>query len=453
MTVDQRRGSLLVIFLTVLIDLLGFGMVLPLLPLYGDQFARMHDLSPTQVGWTVGLLMASFSAMQFLFLPIWGRLSDRIGRRPVLIVGLTGSTLFYALFGLSTAWQSLIGLFIARIGAGIAGATISTAQAYIADVTTKEKRAKGMALIGAAFALGFTLGPLLGAVALLGDGKAELSPWPGYTAACLSGVALLLAIFRLPESLRPGASAVTARSWWDSSSMRAALATPSVGTLIVTSFIAVFSFANFESTLSKLIDKIMLQFEAGTLESPLLTRLTAAIYRRGYDDANDVRLIVVLVVFAFLGLVLTLAQGVLVRRLAGRLSEATMAVVGALSAIAGFALLGWAARADDFPLVLVAIAIEVVGFAFVNPSLQSLISRRSDPARQGGILGLAQSATSLARIFGTLYGLRLFAQSPPGTYWSAAGLMCVGLALIIVAARGGRDYPSAPAAAAGRLDG
>ena len=125
MVESPRRGSLLVIFLTVFIDLLGFGMVMPLLPIYGKQFDASYA--------TLGLLMASFSAMQFLFAPLWGRLSDRVGRRPVLMLGLAGSVVFYTLFGVATVWQSLAGLFIARIGAGIAGATISTAQAYIAD--------------------------------------------------------------------------------------------------------------------------------------------------------------------------------------------------------------------------------------------------------------------------------------------------------------------------------
>ena len=157
-----RRSALLIIFLTVFIDLLGFGMVLPLLPIYGQHFAEMHGFTEQQTGIVVGLLMSSFSAMQFLFLPIWGRLSDRFGRRPIVILGLAGSTLFYAMFGLATMWRSLAGLFITRIGAGIAGATISTAQAFIADCTGKQERAKGMALIGAAFALGFTVGPVLG---------------------------------------------------------------------------------------------------------------------------------------------------------------------------------------------------------------------------------------------------------------------------------------------------
>ncbi len=190
MSETPRRGSLLVIFLTVFIDLLGFGMVLPLLPIYAQSF----DVGAS--GWVLGLLMASFSAMQFLFAPLWGRLSDRIGRRPVLMVGLAGSVVFYTLFGIATVLQSIAWLFVARIGAGIAGATISTAQAYIADSTSLENRAKGMALIGAAFGFGFTLGPLLGGLALPGEGS-QPGPGPGYVAAGLSALALLLALVQI----------------------------------------------------------------------------------------------------------------------------------------------------------------------------------------------------------------------------------------------------------------
>ena len=149
------KASLFLIFLTVFIDLLGFGIVLPLLPRYGEHFQIE--------GVWLGALMASFSLMQFLFAPVWGQISDRVGRRPVLLIGLAGSTLFYGLFGYATSLGvsgAFLGLsvvpwlFISRIGAGIACATIPTAQAYIADITGPEKRAKGMALIGAAFGLG-----------------------------------------------------------------------------------------------------------------------------------------------------------------------------------------------------------------------------------------------------------------------------------------------------------
>ena len=183
---------LIIIFITVFIDLLGFGIVLPLLPRYGKYFGADEV--------TLGLLMASFSAMQFVFAPLWGRLSDRIGRRPVLLLGLAGSTVSYAMFGFASSLGndgSLLGLtavpwfFITRIGAGIAGATIPTAQAYIADSTGPEGRAKGMALIGAAFGIGFTFGPLLGAMFVSDKSDGPPSPGVGFLAAGLSAAAFL----------------------------------------------------------------------------------------------------------------------------------------------------------------------------------------------------------------------------------------------------------------------
>jgi DHA1 family tetracycline resistance protein-like MFS transporter len=460
-----RKSALLIIFLTVFIDLLGFGMVLPLLPIYGQHFAEMHGFTEQQTGLVVGLLMSSFSAMQFLFLPIWGRLSDRYGRRPIVIIGLAGSTFFYAMFGLATMWRSLAGLFITRIGAGIAGATISTAQAFIADCTGKNERAKGMALIGAAFALGFTVGPVLGGAALLAGGEAATSPWPGFLAAALSGGALLLAIFRLPESLSRDSESA-ARSLFDRRGLQAALARPSIGLLLLASFVAVFSFANFESTLSLQIKQMVgsdrdhdfaerledsLEAAPATTEnapadamrpihSAPLAKLIAMGKSLGYREADKLTLFVVLATFAYLGIILTLAQGFLVRRLSGRISEGAMATGGAVTAILGFVLLAVAAERNDFTLLLEAMALEVVGFAFVNPSLQSLLSRRSDPREQGSILGLGQSMTSLARIMGPVFGVSLFARRQDFPYWAATGLMVLGIVMIVVAARGGRDF-------------
>ena len=165
-----NKATLFIVFLTVFIDLLGFGIVLPLLPRYGALFNAS--------GWQLGMLMASFSAMQFVFAPMWGALSDRIGRRPILMLGLAGSTISYGLFGLVSThgrdglilgFSPLVWMYVTRIGAGIAGATISTAQAVIADCTGAENRGKGMALIGAAFGIGFTFGPLIGAICGLVD--------------------------------------------------------------------------------------------------------------------------------------------------------------------------------------------------------------------------------------------------------------------------------------------
>ncbi|HWA98859.1 MAG TPA: MFS transporter [Pirellulales bacterium] len=408
----HRPGSLLIIFLTVFIDLLGFGIVLPLLPLYGRQFAADYSLSPAATGWTIGLLMSSFSAMQFLFAPWWGRLSDRIGRRPVLLVGLAGSVVFYFLFGIATLWRNMTLLFVSRIGAGIAGATISTAQAYIADTTSKESRTKGMALIGAAFGLGFTFGPLFGYLAVP-SGTGDPGAGPGYAAAALSFVALGLAIFLLPESLSPE-SERAARRAFDFASLRDALATPSIGVLLLTNFICVLSFANFESTMALLIKD-----EAGH-------------FRFTFQQ--------VCLTFAYVGLALTVVQGGIVRRVSGRMAEATMAAGGAVTEIVGFLLLGRAALSGSIAELLVALAVVVAGFAFITPSVNSLLSRRSDPTKQGGVLGLAQSTSALARILGPLLGNRLFASGAELPLWLAAGLMGVGLVLVLAGARRGHDY-------------
>ncbi len=174
----SARSALFIVFLVVVIDLLGFGIVLPLLPRYGRIYVG-QIIDPTapqsdwRVGAVVGALMAVFSLMQFLFAPLWGRISDRVGRRPILLIGLVGSVIFYTLFGYATdlppttmAVLALVLLFVSRGGAGVAGATIATAQAVVADCTTPEKRKHGMALIGMAFGVGFAFGPLVAAAAL-----------------------------------------------------------------------------------------------------------------------------------------------------------------------------------------------------------------------------------------------------------------------------------------------
>ena len=409
-----NKGSLAVVFLTVFIDLLGFGIVLPLLPIYARQFV------PDETGVTLGLLAASFSAMQFLFAPVWGRLSDRVGRRPVLMIGLAGSVVFYTLFGLATTWQSVFWMFVSRIGAGIAGATIPTAQAYIADTTTRENRMKGMAIIGAAFGLGFTFGPLIGAAALWAAGGG-LSPWPGYVAAALSAAALLLAVFKLPEPLRPD-SAAAHRTLLDLAAFRRALAMPTVGALILTSFVSILSFGTFEATLSFVLK--VEPDEGG--------------FGFGYVD--------VFLMFALLGLSHAVAQG-FVRRLASRLPEARMASAGATVSIVGFLLLTAATATGSLSLFVAAMIIESTGFAFMPASLQSLISRRSDPAEQGAVLGVAQGTGAVARILAHGIGIPLFRALPELPFLVGAALMIVALILVSRSARGGRDFaPGANAA-------
>ncbi|MGE0757934.1 MAG: MFS transporter [Pirellulaceae bacterium] len=408
-----RRGSLLIIFLVIFIDLLGFGMVIPLLPIYADQFTLDES------GLVLGLLMASFSAMQFLVSPLWGRLSDRIGRRPVLLVGLLGSTFFYALFGVATVLKSLTLLFVSRLGAGVAGATIATAQAYIADSTTIEKRPKGMALIGMAFGMGFTFGPLFGFLAVP-DRNAAPGPWPGYAAALLSAFAFGLALFLLPESLTVSHSSsaeANGRSWH---AWRTALSIPSIAYLLVATFVCVYSFAMFETTLSLLIKG------------------------SEHDATNPFAFSweQVCLTYAYIGLVLSVVQGGVVRRLAGRFPEGTLAGLGAAIQVAAFGLTTLAVQQTSVGMLFVSLTAVVTGFAFMQPNLQSLLSRRSNPAQQGLILGVGQSISSLARIAGAAMGIPLLFLGQRVPYVVALGLMVVGLLLVWTADRMGRDYPS-----------
>jgi MFS family permease len=405
------NAPLLIIFITVFIDLLGFGIVMPLLPRYGKFFGADK--------FTLGLLMASFSAMQFVFAPLWGRLSDRIGRRPVLLLGLAGSAVFYGLFGFATSLgnDTLLGLsalpwlFLTRIGAGIAGATIPTAQAYIADSTTRETRGKGMALIGAAFGIGFTFGPLLGSLFAAKSLHEPPSAAVGYIASGLSALAFLWALARLPESLQTEAVAPRT-SLWHLKSLGRALAQPTIGLLLLTIFLTTFAFAQFESTLSLLTQHFGLP-----------------------DDEN-------FYVFAYVGFVLTLSQGVLVRRLAPRLGEFRMSLIGTLLMTVGLLLIGMIANQKSTVLLFAILPISVMGFSALTPSLQALLSLRSRADEQGEMLGVGQSMSALARILGPVAGLSLLkvGEQRPEIgmalpYWVGAGLMLAG-ALMVLALRG-----------------
>lgn len=436
----SHRTALAAIFATVCVDLLGFGLLMPLLPLYGKDL--LQGRSNVEQGAWLGLLMVSFSLMQFLFAPLWGRLSDRIGRRPVLLASLCGSAVFYAVFGFASLARSLGGMLAARIGAGIASATIPTAQAYIADVTPPEKRAKGMALIGAAFGLGFTLGPMLAALALVvtwNEASGGFSPWPGFLASGLSLAALAFAAFRLPESYDP--SRITeSHKHFDWASLRAALAIPSIGLLLATGFLAVFSLANFEGTISLAIDAKLQESRATDAAEPVADRPVSDLHSRETLD----KLLKLLFLFTYIGVVQSLIQGVLVRRLANFVSDAWLAVCGAMLSIAGFALLALAMHVEraGAGFFMAAATVVISGIAFVFPAIPSLLSRRSDPGEQGGVLGAAESISSIARISGVYLGVNLFKQIPALPYWLAAGLMALALILVSAAARSGRDWGS-----------
>lgn len=398
---ESKKTPLLIIFVTVFIDLLGFGIVLPLLP----RYAKAFEAGP----WALGALMASFSAMQFFFAPVWGRVSDRIGRRPVILLGLAGSTISYALFGYASSLGGggqifglgiLSWLFITRIGAGIAGATIPTAQAYIADTTGRGDRTKGMALIGAAFGIGFTFGPLIGALFVSNDPTAPPSSGAGYAAAGLSGAAFLWALLKLPESLKPGESTPAVESHLKN--LGSAFRDTAIGMILLTIFLTTFAFAQFETTLSLLTEAL------------------------GEGERDNFLL------FAYVGLILTLSQGLIIRRLSTKIAPQKLALGGTAVMTVGLALIGVAGRGQSVAQLYWFLPIAVVGFSAVTPSLQALLSLRTSPDRQGEVLGTGQSMSALARILGPLAGMRLFDESHvEWPYWVGAGLMLVGLVLVM----------------------
>lgn len=409
---SSNRAALLIVFLVVFIDLLGFGIVLPMLPVIANTYVA--DVlgpagDPKVAGLIIGLLMASFSLMQFLFAPGWGRLSDRVGRRPILLLGLVGSVAFYALFGYAAslpteaATLALALLFVARSGAGVAGATIATAQAVIADSTPPEKRKHGMALIGAAFGIGFTFGPLIA------FGSLSLFPGHlegiGYTAAGLSFVALMLGIKLLPETRRFESEPSARRKILDFSAIKKAFGSQAIRPVILTFFMASLGFGAFETTLALLLKEVF-----------------------GFEEKNS------FLIFAYIGFVLMLTQGVFYRRLAKRVTEVTFMTLGILFMAAGVGTLGAVTVAgtqlhlavpetsaatspatahEPLPWTMIgglglALTFSVIGFAFVTPSAQALVSRRTDANQQGEILGVNQSASALARILGPIFGVVLY---------------------------------------------
>jgi DHA1 family tetracycline resistance protein-like MFS transporter len=371
-----------IIFMTVFIDLIGFGIVIPLAPFYAEHFGASAMV--------VGMLQASFSLMQFLFAPFWGRLSDRIGRKPVILIGLFGSAVCYLVFGLA---ESLAVLFVARILAGIAGANIATAQAYMADVTTPENRAKGMGLIGAAFGLGFIFGPAIGGL-LSGFGPAV----PPLFAGALSFVNFVAACFVLPESrvvssvARPRVSRLKA--------LTNALTRPGLPQLLLIFFLVTGAFSSFEATFALFGER-----------------------RFGFTPSN------IGYVFAFVGVVLTMVQGGLVGRLAKRFGEQRLMPAGILALAAGLALLPLVTSTAG---LLVACALLAIGNGFNNPSVSSLISRITSADDQGGVLGVSQSVSSLARIIGPFAGGAAFDRfGAVAPFTGAAAIMVVALIIAL----------------------
>ena len=354
----MKRSPLLVIFVTVFIDLVGFGIVIPVLPYYAE--GTRFGATPREVG----LLFASYSVMQLIFSPVLGRFSDKYGRRPILIISLLGTCLGFLILGFAT---TLLMLFIGRIIDGISGGNISTAQAYIADVTTKENRAKGMGLIGAAFGLGFVFGPAIGGI---------LSRWginiPFLFAGGLAFANVILLYFTLPETVtrdHPArVSAASGRGW---KQLIDALRQPQLAFVLAIYFLSIVAFSIMTTVFALFM-----------------------MFRLGYDPWHSGW------IFAFVGIVSALVQGGLIGKLVKRFGEPTLVIAGGLLFTLSLFVSPFVTAATGLVGILSIVALSAIGNALAAPSLTSLGSKSASAAEQGSILGVMQSVASLARAVG-----------------------------------------------------
>jgi DHA1 family tetracycline resistance protein-like MFS transporter len=352
-----------ILFLIVFVDLVGFGLIIPLLPFYGERFAASPQLVTT--------LLAVYSLMAMIAAPLWGRLSDRIGRRPVLMASMMAAVLAYLWLGLASAlWM----LFAARALAGACAGNIAAAQAYVADVTPPERRARGMGMIGAAFGLGFIIGPAVGGIVAGNELATADLETPGLIAAGLSLIAFLGVLLVLPESRPPGARGQPSRG--RIAALCNALGRPVLSRLLVVFFLVILAFAGMESTFALWA---MRQFDWGPAQV-------------GYA-------------LTFVGLLSAIMQGGLIGMLTRRFGEERLMLSGLALIAIGLLVLPFA---HHLAPLLVALAALALGMGAMQPTLNSLISRCSGPAEQGEVMGVAQSIGSLSRVLGPLIAGALF---------------------------------------------
>jgi len=407
----MKRSPLIVIFTTVFIDLVGFGIVIPVLPFYAEGTA--FNASPR----TVGFLFASYSIMQLIFSPILGRLSDKYGRRPVLFLSIIGTGIGFLVLGFATTvWM----LFLGRILDGITGGNISTAQAYIADITTKENRAKGMGMIGAAFGLGFIFGPAIGGI---------LSRWgihvPFFFAGGLCFANAVLLFFTLPETVTKDHPArQSAAGGRGLGELLQSLKQPTLAFVLTIYFLFIVAFSIMTTSFS------------------LYT-----MFRFGYDAQHTGYL------FAYVGLIAVVIQGGLISKLVKRFGELPLVIFGAFCfAISLFAVPFVGPAAGGLAGLLIGGGVFSMGNSLATPTLTSLASKSVGAAEQGTVLGVTQSVASLARAVGPSIAAFLISSqvAHPGadgelhymsdhslfaTFWTGAAIMFVAFLLTLYFSR------------------
>ena len=370
---------LIPVLLAVVLDLVGFGIVIPLLTFYAEEYGA----GPV----AVTLLMATYSLAQFLMAPVWGALSDRFGRRPIMLTSIGMAAICLAGF----AWaQSLALLFLFRTLHGAAAANISTAQACVADVTSPENRAKGMGMIGAAFGFGFTVGPFIG-----GELSVHGLAAPIWFAAGLAALNFILAFFWLKETRKPDTKRLE-RSIHPASFWRVAKH-PVVGLCIVLTFVMTIAFAIMESSFTLFAEHVR------DLDARMVGRM-----------------------FGVAGLTMIVVQGGIIGRLVKRFGEAALVPLGVgLLSLGLFAL----PLAPPFVPMVAVFMVMAVGQGIASPSLHSLISKGTDASEQGFVLGTNQSMSALARAVGPSLAGLIYLNGPAWPFYVSAGILALSLPL------------------------
>ena len=386
----RNRSVLPILFSVIILDLIGFGIVIPILPAYTKELGASAGI--------LGILLATHAALQFLFAPVWGRLSDRFGRRPIMLITIAGTCSALLMLGLA---ESILGLFVSRLLSGLFSANISVATAYVADVTEESERTRWMGMVGASFGIGFILGPALGGL---------LHPYgsgiPAFAAAGLAAANLIWAAFSLEEPKRHEARTEKRGG------LRVALADPVVARICLTNLIFTLGVAQLESTFFYWMSD---QF--------------------GYTVRQVAYILVAMAV------VMASIQGGGIRPLVARLGEKRMLVGGLVVMALAFPIIP---SVSTIALLMIPLAFSALGRAIAQPPMTSLISMRGKASQRGELMGVFQSSAALARIMGPLLAGFLYDFYAPMPFYLAGGLFAIG-AILALGLRNA-DAPQAPTA-------